>query len=67
MYPFLESYHWKVCPVEIRTRKKMGWETGITRQERGRRNSQGTSLVVWWLKLFPPNAGGPGFDPQSGN
>ena len=52
---------------EIRTRKKMGWESGITRQEKGKRNSQGTSLVVWWLKLFPPKAGSPGIDPRSGN
>ena len=27
----------------------------------------GTSLVVQWLRLHAPNAGGPGFDPWSGN
>ena len=27
----------------------------------------GTSLVVQWLRLCTPNAGGPGFDPWSGN
>ena len=28
---------------------------------------KGTSLVVQWLKFHIPNAGGPGFDPWSGN
>ena len=28
---------------------------------------QGTSLMVQWLKLHAPNAGGRGFDPWSGN
>ena len=27
----------------------------------------GTSLVVQWLRLRTPNAGGPRFDPWSGN
>ena len=27
----------------------------------------GTSLVVQWLRLHAPDAGGPGFDPWSGN
>lgn len=32
-----------------------------------RRFSIGISLVVQWLTLQAPNAGGPGFDPWSGN
>ena len=28
---------------------------------------KGISLVVQWLRLRAPNAGGPGFDPWSGN
>ena len=27
----------------------------------------GISLVAQWIKLHTPNAGGPGFDPWSGN
>ena len=30
-------------------------------------NNMGTSLVVQWLRLRAPNAGGPRFNPQSGN
>ena len=30
-------------------------------------SSLGTSLVIQWLRLFMPKAGGLGFDPWSGN
>ena len=32
----------------------------------GKNTGVGTSLVVQWLRLHAPNAGGPGFDPWSG-
>jgi len=35
---------------------------GIKREER-----LGTCLVVQWLRLYSPSAGGPGFHPWSGN
>ena len=33
----------------------------------GSRDRTGTSLVVQWLRLQAPNAGGPGFSPWSTN
>ena len=34
----------------------------------GQKHKQlGTSLVAQWLRLRAPNAGGPSFDPWSGN
>lgn len=43
MCPFIESYSWKICSVEIKAGKRMRWEPGIRRQEKGGRYSQEVS------------------------
>ena len=47
------AYTWLFLSKEKQAMSKLG--------------SSGTSLVVQWVRLCTPNAGGPGFDPWSGN
>lgn len=39
-HPFLESYYWKICCVEIKTRKRMGWEIIILPPETRERRKE---------------------------
>ena len=59
--------HWECSPLGFCGGQVI--ERGRGREEEGRdkRGRKGTSLVVQWLRLHAPSAGGPRFDPSSGN